>query len=472
MTDEPTPPQVEAGDVAWIGEPPPVRVRPRPRNPIGWIVSSLIIVFLAAGAVGAYTDEDEEASGSEYALQTSLKQSLSWDAGGLSFLKSEMEKQRREGLEEVFRDANDRSVESEEAARIAVVTARELGKDAPRSALGTLRRGADPESRAMVPLYDGRPATEEALAGLESVETDEFATQLAIVQARERLGLESGRSEIVPSDFLLRSFVVGAVSLVFLVGGVIALISFSAMRASGRLVPQGIPGFEKADGDRYVLRFAVYLLLFVGASAVAGGLLAFQGFEDLNVSWLMCAVQVAVLAALVMTLYVPMGDRPDTPGSVIGERRPFWRLVGAGLYGYLCTVPLIVVSVLVMLAVSQLLPEPTHPINEEIASAGALDWLAIALSAVVLAPLLEELAFRGLLFPALVTQIRKPWVAMAVCGLAFAAIHPQGPLLWPTLAMTGATAAALRYYTGSIIPSIVLHMAHNGYIVVFSYVMG
>jgi membrane protease YdiL (CAAX protease family) len=163
-------------------------------------------------------------------------------------------------------------------------------------------------------------------------------------------------------------------------------------------------------------------------------------------------------------------ERADSVSEVVSEKRPVWKLVAFGAYGYLCTVPLLVVAIGLILFLSRILPEPTHPIGQEMASAGTLDWIGIALAAAVLAPLVEELAFRGLLFPALTTRMR-PGVAMLVCGLVFASIHPQGPLAWPALATTGAAAAALRHYTGSLVPSIVLHMVHNGVIVAVSLLM-
>ena len=39
------------------------------------------------------------------------------------------------------------------------------------------------------------------------------------------------------------------------------------------------------------------------------------------------------------------------------------------------------------------------------------------------------------------------------------------------LATTGAAAAALRYYTGSLVPAIVLHMVHNGAIMLTTFLI-
>lgn len=88
--------------------------------------------------------------------------------------------------------------------------------------------------------------------------------------------------------------------------------------------------------------------------------------------------------------------------------------------------------------------------------------LALALAAVVAAPLAEELLFRGLLFRALAGE----WgVARAVLGSTalFAAYHPL--VAWVPVGALGALSALLFRRSGRLGASVLLHMSYNGVLV-------
>src|SRR4051794_4920996 len=80
----------------------------------------------------------------------------------------------------------------------------------------------------------------------------------------------------------------------------------------------------------------------------------------------------------------------------------------------------------------------------------------------VAAPIGEEIAFRGYLFPAL-TRWRGPWIAALGTALLFGAAHVLVyPLVFlPALAFFGFGACLLFWFTGSLLPSICLHAINN-----------
>jgi uncharacterized protein len=80
----------------------------------------------------------------------------------------------------------------------------------------------------------------------------------------------------------------------------------------------------------------------------------------------------------------------------------------------------------------------------------------------VAAPIGEEIAFRGYLFPAL-TRWRGPWIGAIVTALLFGAAHfLVYPLVFlPALAFFGFGACLLFWFTGSLLPSICLHAINN-----------
>ena len=440
---------------------PPIIVKHEPTNPLGWIVTGLLLALFIAGAVGGYIKQ----FGAEPSASM-LEENLRYNVHLAANSSSTMAQFSKQGLNDVYEEAVGKAGTSEDAARVALVAARELEKEAPEVALKNLADSKDQESRQFAEVYGGEVVTEELVREFEENGEDGFTVELARVQAREMLDLPSGREDLVDKSFVPK--MVGAMMGGGLLGllGLVALIYFLVQHAQGRLTPVGM-GYSRSDGDRLVLRFGLYLILFAVAGLAAASLEEYEPISRISSIWLSGGVLLFVLLASVAMVYLPLFGKSDRLSTILGDTTQFGRKVGIGLYGYLCTLPIIAVVLLLVGIASKFLPEPSHPISEDIASASGLDWLAIFLTAAVLAPLLEEITFRGMLFPAIATRLR-PIMAVVVSGVLFAAIHPQGPLVWPALATTGGVAAYLRYYSGSLIPSIVLHMVHNGLIFAFS----
>ncbi|MGD8397255.1 MAG: type II CAAX endopeptidase family protein [Anaerolineae bacterium] len=85
-------------------------------------------------------------------------------------------------------------------------------------------------------------------------------------------------------------------------------------------------------------------------------------------------------------------------------------------------------------------------------------WFFV-LGAAVVAPFVEEVFFRGLLFGGL--RRRFDWkVAAAISAALFAAIHLQ-PLAIPPIFLLGYLFAFLYHRTGSLWPSILMHLSTN-----------
>ena len=93
---------------------------------------------------------------------------------------------------------------------------------------------------------------------------------------------------------------------------------------------------------------------------------------------------------------------------------------------------------------------------------GVRDLLLLMLLVAVVAPIAEELFFRGLLYPLL----RRRGVPFALLSnaLLFALIHFI-PILIPGLFWIGLVLAWVRERSGSIIPGIILHALQNGLVV-------
>ncbi len=89
-------------------------------------------------------------------------------------------------------------------------------------------------------------------------------------------------------------------------------------------------------------------------------------------------------------------------------------------------------------------------------------WERVALSALaaLLAPVCEEIAFRGYVQTSLL-QRWSPRRAIAVAALLFAVMHLD-PVRFPALVVLGATFGWLAWRAGSIWPAVAAHAANNG----------
>ena len=108
-------------------------------------------------------------------------------------------------------------------------------------------------------------------------------------------------------------------------------------------------------------------------------------------------------------------------------------------------------------------PERTN-LFLEIFRSGGLNLALLLAVAVIFAPLMEEVLFRGLLFPALRRRFSFT-VAALHTTLLFTALHfTQTGSYWPAMVgifLCGACLAWLRERTGSLWPPVVFHMGFN-----------
>lgn len=88
--------------------------------------------------------------------------------------------------------------------------------------------------------------------------------------------------------------------------------------------------------------------------------------------------------------------------------------------------------------------------------------LAFAVAAVGLGPVSEDLFFRGALFRAL-RRTEAAALSVATSALAFACFHVDARML-PIALMGGVVLGVLRARTGSVLASLVAHVAYNGVI--------
>jgi membrane protease YdiL (CAAX protease family) len=103
---------------------------------------------------------------------------------------------------------------------------------------------------------------------------------------------------------------------------------------------------------------------------------------------------------------------------------------------------------------------PVRPVGD----VGAIATIDVILAAVVIAPLGEELFFRGFMYASLRGKMPVFWAAL-ITSVLFGAVHPiYGDTQWnlvPVLAMAGFAMCLLYERTESLWPPIAFHVAMN-----------
>lgn len=182
---------------------------------------------------------------------------------------------------------------------------------------------------------------------------------------------------------------------------------------------------------------------------------AYQPFMNPN-DWLSEAFARVLLIGTV--LYVARGER-NARLADLGIRHPIWYAVMVGTLGFLILQTLLDGIDTYMLR--NVRPWPMQPALQAILHTKSSLTLGIAaFVAVVITPIAEELFFRGMLQPAL-----QKWVGARyaiVLSAAFFALMHMDIYVIPIMLVMGVVLGYVYYRTRSIIAPVLVHMAHNG----------
>lgn len=157
------------------------------------------------------------------------------------------------------------------------------------------------------------------------------------------------------------------------------------------------------------------------------------------------------------------------------------REVGYGFVAYATAIPMLVVGGVLAFLLALLMPgqleQASHPIQKELFEGGFQERVMLFIIAAVLAPVVEEIVFRGVLFMHLRELSKRwgRWIAFGVSALAssliFAAIHPQGVVFVPVLGALAVAFCLAREMRGSLLSCMVAHGINNALIVSLNIAM-
>jgi len=266
------------------------------------------------------------------------------------------------------------------------------------------------------------------------------------------------------------------VAAVVLLGGLVLILAFGPK--VWRFL-RALPVISIIDGTPLIKAFLVYFVSFEVAGLVMGLFvdslhihrsatldLAANIVAQIGCCWLAVLSYKASkhdLEPHVLTFAEPTSESEEKP---LPEQLPFKldsTAVIWGLGGFCAAMLLVLGAGLLTSFIAYLLGvkliAQDHPIIHEMGR-GGLPMLLGMVSAVILAPITEEIAFRGLLLGSLRTRY-KFWPACLLTSAVFALIHPTIPVGFLGLATLGMVFCVLREKTGNLITPMVCHACNN-----------
>jgi membrane protease YdiL (CAAX protease family) len=287
------------------------------------------------------------------------------------------------------------------------------------------------------------------------------------------------KAVLEPARRLLVVYVVGIVG-VGLVGllGLIGLVILGVRLLSGRLQGGLDPG--TGNGGIYAETFAVWMFLFLALSVIREWVAKDAGFLGAGL------VSLLSLGALAWPLLRGVSEAQLRHDIGWTTGRNLFSEVFLGPASYAMTLPfmlagliltmilLIVQSVLAGVPPDSFTPVslPSHPIIEAIRAGNWQMRLQLLFVASVVAPVVEETMFRGVLYRHL-REATWGWgsafsvvCSIFVTSFIFAVIHPQGLVAVPALMGIATGLNLAREWRQTLIPGMIAHGINNGLLLV------
>jgi len=438
----------------------PVENTDRHRPGPGWIALFGLVTLLIVLQLVAYLDQTPEKGRDRTAsnIDRQLKMMVEYTSaiGSLAGGKEPKSdyKELRTSLPKL--EAKDAGPDS---AVVAATIRRLLGEKPTQDTLDKLKKQKDEKYRSFAAFSEqDKPAEPEVRAAKDKL-PKLFAADLGWGLALERSGVKDARKEVISKEQGAKFLVFILVFVLAFGLGIAAWIAYGVARASGKLTPVGHPALpiDAPDADRFASRaallLATFFLLPFAISVISGGKLG-KG-AGVIFALAMIAVSLALMKLPVYGKLIPF-PRIGLQKQSVGKA--FLWAVGA----LLAEIPVLLILAALSSPLQQFFPAPEHPITVRLAEQSDF-WtlLSTFMAASLMAPIVEEITFRGLIAPATARLFRNTAAGLVLAAFMFAAIHPTGVPAWLPLAGFGFMSSLLAYQTGSLMPSMIFHCLHN-----------
>jgi membrane protease YdiL (CAAX protease family) len=290
---------------------------------------------------------------------------------------------------------------------------------------------------------------------------------IAIIVLLQIVGISTSGSEspeLIDTQGMLKSPVLKAFTA-GLIFAAIAGLGIAIVFLANHIRELAVAPRPRIQPSVLLISFIVFLISFFVLSGIAGVFMILVGADP--------EAGRGVLVYVIMQTLVMIGAFTLGFLSLTGivrmtredPREIGWRLVPTvhallyGIGGYIAALPFMLVTLIFSQVVFRGIETPEHPIVRAIIESGTAYAVATIL-AVIVAPIVEETFFRGMLYTALRSRLGVWWSSL-ISGVFFAAVHPTLPGGFLPILALGIVLAILREKTGSLLPSIICHGANN-----------
>ena len=233
-----------------------------------------------------------------------------------------------------------------------------------------------------------------------------------------------------------------------------------------------LPGFfrSKKDGVNWVIGdigrimlFFVLMYMFLYLIQVAGYMFGFISENQLRyvssflTTW-------GIYFAGIIFIFNYFKRRYDQGVNVLGLEKKDWaRKTWKGILIYIAFIPIMILLTALGLFLCKSLgiePKPHEVVEIFMAEKSVLYIVYMSIVAVVIAPIFEEILFRGILYQFL-RRKGNVVLAIVISSTIFSLLHCNSAQLLPILGL-GMLFCFIFEVTGSLVASIVVHMINNG----------
>ncbi len=278
-------------------------------------------------------------------------------------------------------------------------------------------------------------------------------------EAARRWDVEARQQANRLQQMLIAVFFVIAI---FLLGGLMLWLAYAVWKSSVRSPQPAVPVLPYRYADAVLWGLVAYF-----AATYFGGWIAglFARSLPSSTSLLVAVVllvQVTTGGVALWLLHLQM-KRNGIRWSDLGlTSKPLPQHIAWGTGAYVATIPILLVTVVLVQVLLPSIPTPAHPIAG-VASSENPWWVTILLFlvAAVFAPLFEEIFFRGVLLNALWVRTGSKWTGILGSALVFSVLHPQLYLGWIAVFVIGVMLGALFVERRSLAPCMWMHALNN-----------
>ena len=452
------------------GPPPPLPPEPNShREYTGWVLLFILFAITLAGAlVGSLTPSAASANVDHEQRISTLRSSFDLAASYRKFAPAAADQSKTEALKALLEQVAPGKNKNSSDANLWLVATYELNqkvaiKEIPAVASAPYQK-----------IYGSAKLTKSQVARIsKQLPNPTYLDQVALAHANQKAG-DSGPHDAL-GDPAKGWIALGGILLgvALTVVGVFAGIAVFSAQLAGRITYRGHPQspISRLTADRLALRAAQVFLAFFIISLIPQ-IFGERRFSDSGVT---LATGLATMAAVIGLARLSIAGERFSLAALGYSTRDLARHIGLGLLAYVIELPLALIVGLIGTKIFSFLPEPHHPASDMLATASPLAIFAVFFSACVVAPFWEEMMFRGMLFPAISRLVPNPskrvLIGALISSLLFASVHPQGIALWFALGTVGLASCVLVQYSRSMVPSMVMHAAHNFTLLVVGLVM-